>query len=646
MLAEIGQFTLAFGMMVSLLLTALPIYGYFSKNKNLMHTARPLAYVQLLFILISFLILVVLFILQDFTVTYVWRNSNLALPLRYRISATWGAHEGSMLLWLLIQTIWTAAVAYFSKSLSGTQIARVLSVLGIISLGFTAFVFFMSNPFLRSIPAPFDGNDLNPLLQDVGLIIHPPILYMGYVGLSVPFAIAIAALIGGKIDETWIRWSRPWTNAAWGFLTFGIVLGSWWAYYELGWGGWWFWDPVENASFLPWLAGTALIHVQAVSEKRNAFRGWTVLLAILGFSLSVLGTFLVRSGVLTSVHAFASDPSRGVFVLSLLAIYAGGALFLYALRANRLKSQAGLYLSSRETLLLVNSIIFSVACFMVLLGTLFPLIFETFGKKISVGPPYFGSMFFMMMVPMTVLMPLGFYYKWQKDDIKRVLKQLLPSLGITLILALIVWYMFKPLNIKASMGIFGAFWIFISAVFYFKEYKGKLTRAVWGMQIAHIGVAIYLFGVSMTEHTDFEIDSLMTPGEIKTVQGYDIEFKGVEVKQIENYQASQGHFIIRQEGKVVAEMNPQKRFYPRRGNPMTEAAIDPGFNRDLYISLGEQINDNGGWAVRIYIKPFIRWMWGGGILMMLGGFWAASDRRYFRHAQQMKQKNIDKYLQV
>ncbi|HHL32488.1 MAG TPA: hypothetical protein ENJ41_07860, partial [Oceanospirillales bacterium] len=369
MLAEIGQFTLAFGMMVSLLLTALPIYGYFSKNKNLMHTARPLAYVQLLFILISFLILVVLFILQDFTVTYVWRNSNLALPLRYRISATWGAHEGSMLLWLLIQTIWTAAVAYFSKSLSGTQIARVLSVLGIISLGFTAFVFFMSNPFLRSIPAPFDGNDLNPLLQDVGLIIHPPILYMGYVGLSVPFAIAIAALIGGKIDETWIRWSRPWTNAAWGFLTFGIVLGSWWAYYELGWGGWWFWDPVENASFLPWLAGTALIHVQAVSEKRNAFRGWTVLLAILGFSLSVLGTFLVRSGVLTSVHAFASDPSRGVFVLSLLAIYAGGALFLYALRANRLKSQAGLYLSSRETLLLVNSIIFSVACFMVLLGT-------------------------------------------------------------------------------------------------------------------------------------------------------------------------------------------------------------------------------------------------------------------------------------
>jgi cytochrome c-type biogenesis protein CcmF len=551
-----------------------------------------------------------------------------------------------MLLWLLIQTLWTGFVAYFSKSLSREQIARVLSVLGFITLGFAAFVFFMSNPFLRSIPAPFDGNDLNPLLQDIGLIIHPPILYMGYVGLSVPFAISIAALIGGKIDETWIRWTRPWTNAAWGFLTLGIVLGSWWAYYELGWGGWWFWDPVENASFLPWLAATALIHVQAVSEKRNAFRGWTVLLAILGFSLSVLGTFLVRSGVLTSVHAFASDPSRGVFVLSLLALYAGGALFLYALRANKLKSQGGFQLSSKETLLLSNSIIFSVACFMVLLGTLFPLIFESFGKKISVGPPYFGSMFFMMMVPMTVLLPFGMYYKWQKDEINRVIRQLLPALAVSLVLALIIWFMFKPLNLKASMGVFGASWIFTTSVLYFKQYKGKLTRAVWGMQIAHIGVAIYLFGVSMTEHTDFEVDSLMNPGETKTVQGYEVKFEGVEQKQIENYQASIGHFVISQNGETVAEMNPQKRIYPRRGNPMTEAAIDPGFSRDLYISLGEQINDQGGWAVRIYIKPFIRWMWGGGILMMLGGFWAASDRRYFRHAKQMKQKNIDRYLQA
>ncbi len=646
MLAEIGQFTLAFGMMVALLLAALPLYGYFTKNENLMHTARPLAYLQLIFLLVSFLILVTLFIIQDFSVAYVWRNSNIALPLRYRISATWGAHEGSMLLWLLIQTIWTAAVAFYSKSLSRTQVARVLAILGIISLGFTAFVFFTSNPFLRSIPAPFDGNDLNPLLQDVGLIIHPPILYMGYVGMSVPFAISIAALLGGKIDETWIRWSRPWTNAAWGFLTFGIVLGSWWAYYELGWGGWWFWDPVENASFLPWLAGTALIHVQAVSEKRNAFRGWTVLLAILGFSLSVLGTFLVRSGVLTSVHAFASDPKRGVFVLTLLALYAGGALFLYALRANKLKSQGGFQLSSRETLLLANSIIFSVACFMVLLGTLFPLIFEAFGKKISVGPPYFGSMFFMMMMPMVVLLPLGMYYRWQKDEMARVMKQLMPSLIATVLISVIVWFMFKPLNIKATMGVFGATWVLVTALIYFKEYKGQLTRAVWGMQIAHIGVAIYIFGVSMTEHTDFEIDSLMQPGEVKIVQGYEIEFKGVEQKQIENYQASQGHFVVRKDGKLIAEMNPQKRFYPRRGNPMTEAAIDPGFSRDLYISLGEQINDKGGWAVRIYIKPFIRWMWGGGILMMLGGFWAATDRRYFRHAKAMKQKNIDKYLEA
>jgi cytochrome c-type biogenesis protein CcmF len=471
-------------------------------------------------------------------------------------------------------------------------------------------------------------------------------LYMGYVGFSVAFAFAIAALLSGRLDAAWARWSRPWTNVAWAFLGLGITLGSWWAYYELGWGGWWFWDPVENASFLPWLAGTALIHVQAVSEKRNAFRGWTVLLAILGFSLSVLGTFLVRSGVLTSVHAFASDPKRGVFVLTLLAIYAGGALFLYALRANKLKSQGGFQLSSRETLLLANSIIFSVACFMVLLGTLFPLIFEAFGKKISVGPPYFGSMFFMMMIPMAVLLPLGMYYRWQKDDIARVLKQLMPSLIITVVLSVAVWFFYKPLNIKATMGVFGGLWVFVTSMFYFKEYKGKLTRAVWGMQIAHIGVAIYIFGVSMTEHTDFEIDSLMQPGEIKTVQGYDIEFKGVEQKQIENYQASQGHFIVSKNGKIIAEMNPQKRFYPRRGNPMTEAAIDPGFSRDLYISLGEQINQNGGWAVRIYIKPFIRWMWGGGILMMLGGFWASTDRRYFRHAKAMKQKNIDKYLEA
>ncbi len=646
MLAEIGQFTLAFGMVLSLLLTLLPFYGYISKNNSLMHTARPLAYVQFIFIFISFIILVSLFVVQDFSVTYVALNSNLALPLRYRISATWGAHEGSMLLWLLIQTMWTVAVAFYSKSLSRSQIARVLSVLGVISLGFGAFVFFMSNPFLRSIPAPFDGNDLNPLLQDVGLIIHPPILYMGYVGLSVPFAISIAALIGGKIDETWIRWSRPWTNAAWGFLTFGIVLGSWWAYYELGWGGWWFWDPVENASFLPWLAGTALIHVQAVSEKRNAFRGWTVLLAILGFSLSVLGTFLVRSGVLTSVHAFASDPSRGVFVLTLLALYAGGALFLYALRANKLKSRGGFQLSSRETLLLANSVIFSVACFMVLLGTLFPLMFEAFGKKISVGPPYFGSMFFMMMIPMAVLLPFGMYYRWQKDAIKRVAQQLLPALMLALILALLVWFFYKPLNIKAAMGVFGAAWVLVTALFYFKAYQGKLTRAVWGMQISHIGVAIYLFGVSMTEHTDFEIDTLMNPGDVKMVKDYEVEFIGVEQKQIENYQASQGHFIIRKEGKQIAQMNPQKRFYPRRGNPMTEAAIDAGFSRDLYVSLGEEINQQGGWAVRIYIKPFIRWMWGGGILMMLGGFFAATDRRYFRHAKKMQQKNIKESIQA
>ena len=643
MLAEIGQFTLAFGMIVSLLLTALPIYGYFTNNDRLMQTARPLAYLQLIFILVSFLILVALFVLQDFSVTYVWRNSNSILPIRYRVSATWGAHEGSMLLWLAIQAIWTGLVAFYSKSLSHEKIARVLAVLGVISLGFAAFVFFMSNPFLRTFPIPIDGNDLNPLLQDIGLIIHPPILYMGYVGLSVPFAISIAALIGGNIDENWIRWSRPWTNAAWASLTLGIVLGSWWAYYELGWGGWWFWDPVENASFLPWLAAIALIHVQAVSERRNAFRGWTVLLAIIAFSLSVLGTFLVRSGVLTSVHAFASDPSRGVFVLTLLAIYAGGALFLYALRAHKLRSQGGFELSSRETLLLANSIIFITACFMVLLGTLFPLMFEAMGKKISVGPPYFGSMFFTMMVPMVVLLPMGVMLKWRKDDMSRVLKLLLPALIIALIMTAISWWYFTGLNIKATLGIFAAYWVLTSGLISIKNHV-SLPRGLWGMQLAHFGVAVYLFGVSMTEHTDFEIDALMHPNETRLVKGYTVEFKGVEQKQIENYNAYVGHFVVSKNGEEVAIMNPQKRIYARRSNPMTEAAIDAGFSRDLYISLGEQINQQGGWAVRIYIKPFIRWMWGGGILMMLGALLAATDRRYFRHAKRLKQQNIKTYL--
>lgn len=645
MLAEIGQFTLAFSMVISLLLTIVPLYGYFTNNNAVMQTARPLAYMQLIFLLASFLILVTLFVTQDFSVTYVWQNSNSILPIRYRVSATWGAHEGSMLLWLTIQALWTGLVAFYSKSLSTDKIARVLSVLGIISLGFAAFVFFMSNPFLRTIPMPFDGNDLNPLLQDIGLIIHPPILYMGYVGLSVPFAISVAALLGGNIDENWIRWSRPWTNAAWACLTLGIVLGSWWAYYELGWGGWWFWDPVENASFLPWLAAVALIHVQAVSERRNAFRGWTVLLAIIAFSLSVLGTFLVRSGVLTSVHAFASDPSRGVFVLTLLAIYAGGALFLYAIRANKLKSQGGFELSSRETLLLVNSIIFITVCFMVLLGTLFPLIFEAMGKKISVGPPYFGSMFFMMMVPMVVFLPLGVLFKWRKDDLFRVIKLLLPVFIIALILTAISYWYFSGLNIKATLGIFAAFWVLTSGLASIKNHP-KLPRGLWGMQLAHFGVAVFLFGVSMTEHTDFEIDALMHPNEIRIVQDYSVEFKGVEQKQIENYKAFVGHFVVTQNGKKVATMNPQKRIYLRQGNPMTEAAIDAGFTRDLYISLGEQINEQGGWAVRVYIKPFIRWMWGGGILMMLGALLASTDKRFFRHAKKLKQENIKKYLEA
>jgi len=644
MLAEIGQFLLGLGLLTALCLSIIPLLGYFFKRDDWMLLARPLAYLQFVLVFGAFLSLVWLFVVQDFSVAYVWRNSNSLLPLRYRISAVWGAHEGSMLLWVTIQTIWVALVARFSHSLSHDRVARVLAVLGWVSLGFLAFVVFASNPFERLFPIPADGVDLNPLLQDIGLIIHPPILYAGYVGLSVPYAIAIAALLGGDLDEKWIRWSRPWTNAAWAFLTMGIVLGSWWAYYELGWGGWWFWDPVENASFMPWLAATALIHVQAVSERRNAFRGWTVLLSILAFSLSVLGTFLVRSGILTSVHAFASDPKRGIFVLALLGFYTGGGLLLYALRAHKIRSEPGFELSSRETLLLANSLIFLVATFTVLLGTLFPLLFDAFGKKISIGPPYFGLMFFLIMVPMVVLLPIGVMMRWHRDSFARVLRQLAPLFLLTTVLTIIVWWFLRPLPLKALAGVYGGIWLLVNTLYALLTQKGHLTRGRLGMHLAHLGVAFFVFGVSMTEHTDFEKDLLMNPGESATFKGYTFAFEGVQRKRVENYIAEEGTFTVYQNDKLVTVLHPQKREYPRQRKPMTEAAIDPGLTRDIYISLGEQLNDQGGWSVRIYIKPFIRWMWGGGLLMMLGGLLAATDRRYKRHAEAEKSHLASQWL--
>jgi cytochrome c-type biogenesis protein CcmF len=599
-----------------------------------MRTGRPLAYLLFALTLTTFIILVSLFVMQDFSVTYVWQHSSLALPLRYRITATWGAHEGSVLMWVTVQALWIAAVARYSRSLSLSQISRVLSVLGIIATGFLAFVLFASNPFEITNPAPIDGNDLNPLLQDFGMIIHPPLLYFGYVGLSVAFALAVAALIGGQIDEKWIRWSRRWTNLAWAFLTVGIILGSWWAYYELGWGGWWFWDPVENASFLPWLAATALIHVQAVSERKNAFRGWTVLLAIIAFSLCVLGTFLVRSGSITSVHSFAADPFRGIFILVLLGIYAGGALTLYALRVNQLRSRDTINLESRETMLLANSLIFITATFTILLGTLFPMIFDAMGKKISVGEPYFGLMFFLLMIPMAVLLPLGAQLRWHKDQMSSAIKALVPHFMIAAILTVVAYFLFDGLNLRATAGVFGGFWIASTSIGQIIKFPGKPNAGFIGMSVAHLGVAVFLFGMSMTEHKDVEKDILLKPGQTTSVAGYDFTFNGVEQLAIENYMAQQGSIVVSQDGKQIVELHPQKRTYPKQQQPMTEADIYPGFTKDIYVSLGEKINDQGDWAVRIYIKPFIRWMWFGGLMMMAGAVIALFSKRSKRQELQ------------
>jgi cytochrome c-type biogenesis protein CcmF len=646
MLPGIGQFLLVLSLLLATALTILPMLGYARNNQTLMQTARPLSHVLLLTVLASFVILIVLFIQQDFSVLYVAENSSLELPLRYRITAAWGAHEGSILMWVTVQVLWVSAVAKFSQSLSLSQISRVLSVLGFIALGFVAFVLFASNPFETIFPVPADGRDLNPLLQDFGMIMHPPLLYFGYVGLSVAFALSVAALIGGEINEQWIRWSRRWTNIAWAFLTMGIILGSWWAYYELGWGGWWFWDPVENASFLPWLAGTALIHVQAVSERKNAFRGWTVLLAIIAFSLCILGTFLVRSGSITSVHSFAADPFRGIFILVLLAIYSGGALTLYTFRANQLKSRDTINLNSRETLMLANSLIFITATFTVLLGTLFPMIFEAMGKKISVGAPYFGLMFFVLMIPMAVLLPLGSQLKWHRDNVMAAIKQLIPYLLITTLLAVIIWFLFKPLNIRAIAGIYGGLWVFTATVGQWFKHPARKTAGVIGMSVAHIGVAVFLFAMSMTEHKDIEQDILMSPGTTKQVGGYDFTFTGVDRVQRENYQAQQGHVEVRRDGRLITTLNPQKRFYPKQQMPMTEAAIYAGWTKDIYVSLGEAVNKEGAWAVRIYIKPLIRWMWFGGILMLTGAIIGLFSARIKRQEDKQRDRVMTEQLNL
>ena len=651
MIAELGHFALILALCLALVQSTVPLFGAAWNKPGLMAVGRRAAWGQFFFLSLSFGILVLAFINNDFSVLYVASNSNSALPLAYRISAVWGAHEGSLLLWTVLLSLWTVAVAAFSRSLPQDTVARVMAIMGMIGIGFLLFMLLTSNPFdrlpINSIPT--DGRDLNPLLQDIGLVMHPPMLYMGYVGFSVAFAFAIAALLGGRLDATWARWSRPWTAVSWMFLTIGIALGSWWAYYELGWGGWWFWDPVENASFMPWLVGTALMHSLAVTEKRGSFKSWTVLLAIFAFSLSLLGTFLVRSGVLTSVHAFATDPARGVFILFFLALVVGGSLSLYAWRAPKIKGIGGFTLFSRETLLLCNNVLLIVATASVLLGTIYPLILDALGMgKISIGPPYFNTVFAPIMLVLLFFLGIGPHTRWKKDDPARIRKRLSILFISSIILSLVFAYvMYEEISFGVTISLTLAFWVVLTVLSdltnRLKNKSGllsglmQLPREFYSMSIAHIGMAIFTIGVTLTSVYSIERDIRMAPGESVELAGLDFKFVQMEKTRGPNYEANIGTVEVSQNGKIIAVMEPEKRFYFVQTMPMTEAAIDAGLFRDLYVSLGEQLPDSDAWAVRIYHKPFIRWIWLGALVMSFSGILIATNKRYRLSAKKLKQ---------
>ncbi|MBU2934308.1 heme lyase CcmF/NrfE family subunit [Vibrio cyclitrophicus] len=641
MIAEIGHFAMILSLGLALLLSVLPLYGAARNNTLLMNSARPLSWGMFGFLAISFFILCYAFYTNDFTIQYVASNSNSQLPWYYRITAVWGAHEGSLLLWVLIQAGWTVAVATFSRGMPQESVARVLAIMGLITVGFLLFIIVTSNPFLRTLPFfPVDGRDLNPLLQDPGLIIHPPMLYMGYVGFSVAFSFAIASLMNGRLDTAWARWSRPWTIAAWLFLTVGIALGSWWAYYELGWGGWWFWDPVENASFMPWLAGTALMHSLAVTEKRGTFKAWTVLLAISAFSLSLLGTFLVRSGILVSVHAFASDPARGMFILGFLVFVIGGSLLLFAVKGASVRVRGNFDLVSRENALLGNNILLIAALVVVLVGTLLPLVHKQLGLgSVSIGAPFFDMLFFWLMIPFSFLLGIGPLIRWKRDNLSKLVKPMLVSGAFSLGLsALIVALLADRFSGTAFAGWVMAFWIIFMHGFELYErathrhtfLKGltKLPRSHWAMMCGHIGLAVTVIGIAMVQNYSIERDVRLAPGESYQLEEYDFLFTGVRDKDGPNYDGYIADFEITKEGKYINTLHAEKRFYTTAKSMMTEAAIDRGVTRDLYIAMGERLDDNKSWAVRIYYKPFVRWIWAGSLIMAIGGVIAISDRRY------------------
>ncbi|EOC1280162.1 heme lyase CcmF/NrfE family subunit [Cronobacter turicensis] len=640
MMPEIGNFLLCLAAGLALLLTLWPQWGAMHQAPRLMALARPLACVLFACLLGAFVILVHAFVVNDFTVLYVASNSNTELPVWYRVAATWGAHEGSLLLWVLLMGAWTFAVAIFSRGMPQEAIARVLSVMGGINFCFLLFILLTSNPFTRTLPEfPIEGRDLNPLLQDIGLIFHPPLLYMGYVGFSVAFAFAVASLLTGRLDTAWARWSRPWTQAAWVFLTIGIVLGSAWAYYELGWGGWWFWDPVENASLMPWLAGTALMHSLAVTEKRGSFRAWTVLLAITAFSLCLLGTFLVRSGVLVSVHAFASDPARGMFILALLVIVIGGSLLLYAVKGGSVRARVGNALWSRESFLLGNNILLITAMLVVLLGTLLPLVHKALGLgSISVGAPFFNVLFCALMAPFALLLGVGPLVRWRRDEPQKLRRRLLAALVVTLAASLILpWLLQDSVKAMTVAGLMMAVWVLVLTLMELIDrathrhglWRGlwKLSRSQWGMTLGHVGLAVTVIGIAFSQNYSVERDVRMTAGDSVDIHHYRFVFREVRDAQGPNWRGAVGIIDVLRDGKPEATLRAEKRAYNSNRVVMTEAAIDGGLTRDLYAALGEALDD-GSWAVRLYYKPFVRWIWYGGLLMALGGMLCMLDPRY------------------
>ncbi|MBA3563343.1 MAG: heme lyase CcmF/NrfE family subunit [Gammaproteobacteria bacterium] len=633
MLPELGHFALILALCLALAQAVLPLAGAHTGRAEWMAVARPAAAGQFVFVMIAFAVLAQAFLANDFSVLYVASNSNSALPPAYRFAAVWGAHEGSLLLWIAVLAAWTLAVAALSRHLPASFAARVLGVLGLISAGFMLFTLFTSNPFERLIPAAIDGRDLNPVLQDPALVIHPPMLYTGYVGFSVAFAFAIAAMLEGRLDSAWARWTRPWTTVAWLFLTIGIALGSWWAYYELGWGGWWFWDPVENASFMPWLVGTALIHSLAVTEARGLFKSWTLLLAIAAFSLSLLGTFLVRSGVLVSVHAFANDPTRGFAILMFLAIVVGGALALYAWRAPQLNSGAGFKPLSRETFLLANNVLLVVAAGLILLGTLYPLFLDALELgKISVGPPYFASVFLIPTVPLVLLLGVGMHMAWKRDRAAKLMQRLRPVFFAALALAVLLpLAVYRGGDVLTFVGVFAAFWVMLSSVLVpvARRRAGRraLPRHVLGMSLAHFGVGVFILGVTVTSTFSVEMDRGARPGETLSVAGYDFLFRGTRNVEGPNFSAVEAEIAVSRDGEPVTVLHPQKRVYRVQTSPMTEAGIDAGWSRDLYAALGDPLGE-GAWSMRLQYKPLVRLIWLGALIMALGGGLAATDRRY------------------